>query len=237
MTEYAPAHPHDPPEAIGDGVFMVRGSIKMNPLVKITRNMAVLRHGGELTLINPIRLTPRGEAQLKALGGIRRIMRLGPFHGIDDPYYVDTFGAEFWCQPGGRAYPGPAIDRELGPGCELPFPDAELFCFEGTVQPESALLLRSDGGLLLTCDALQHYGDYRHNNLLARVMMPFIGFPKTTVVGPIWLKAMTPPGGSLEPEFRRLLELEFDRLLAAHGSLLAGGARDAVAAAVDRAFR
>ncbi len=236
MTEYAPAYPHDPPAAIGPDLFMVRGSIKMNPLVRITRNMAVVRHDGELTLINPIRLTPRGETQLRSLGGIRRIMRLGAFHGIDDPYYVDTFGAEFWSQPGGKAYPGPAIDRELGPGHELPFPNAELFCFEGTVHPEAALLLKSDGGLLLTCDAIQHYGDYRHNNLLARMMMPFIGFPKTTLVGPIWLKAMTPPGGSLKREFERLLELEFDRLLGAHGSLLAGGARDAVAVALKRAL-
>ena len=66
--------------------------------------------------------------------------------------------------------------------------------------------------------------------------MPLIGFPKTTLVGPIWLKMMTPAGGSLETEFRRLLELEFDSLLSAHGSLLRGGAHEAVAQAVDRAF-
>jgi hypothetical protein len=66
--------------------------------------------------------------------------------------------------------------------------------------------------------------------------MPFIGFPRTTVVGPIWLKLMTPPGGSLEGEFRRLLEQSFEGLLSAHGSLLREGAREAVRAAVDRAF-
>ena len=103
-------------------------------------------------------------------------------------------------------------------------------------QPEAALLLRRDGGLLVTCDCIQHYGDYRHNSLLARTLMPFIGFPRTTVVGPIWLKLMTAPGGSLESEFRRLLELPFERLLSAHGSLLGSGAREAVRAAVDRAF-
>jgi hypothetical protein len=66
--------------------------------------------------------------------------------------------------------------------------------------------------------------------------MPFIGFPKTTVVGPIWLKIMTPEGGSLQTEFERLLTLDFDRLLSAHGSLLTSGAKDSVAAAIRRAF-
>ena len=66
--------------------------------------------------------------------------------------------------------------------------------------------------------------------------MPLIGFPKTTVVGPIWLKMMTPVGGSLKSDFERLLTLDFDRLLSAHGSLLASGAKDSVAMGVRKAF-
>ena len=66
--------------------------------------------------------------------------------------------------------------------------------------------------------------------------MPWIGFPRTTLIGPFWLKLMTPAGGSLEGEFRRLLTLEFGQLLSAHGSLLRTGAHAAVQAAVDRAF-
>ncbi len=66
--------------------------------------------------------------------------------------------------------------------------------------------------------------------------MPWVGFPKTTLLGPIWLALMTPEGGSLESEFERLLRLDFDRLLSAHGSLLASGAKQAVARAVERAF-
>ena len=118
----------------------------------------------------------------------------------------------------------------------LPFGRARLFTFEGALQPEGAILLEGEGGLLITCDAIQHYGDYSYNNLPARLMMPFIGFPKTTLVGPIWLKMLTPEGGSLKGTFERLLELEFDRLLAAHGTLLESGAHAAVKAAIDKAF-
>ena len=75
---YPPVYPHDPIEEIGQDVFMVRGSIKMNALIRITRNMAVIRHDAELTLVNPVRLHAAEEERLQTLGGIKRIMRLGP---------------------------------------------------------------------------------------------------------------------------------------------------------------
>ena len=127
-------------------------------------------------------------------------------------------------------------DVEFDASTRLPFPDAELFCFAGLKQNEAALLLRRGPGLLITCDAIQNYGDYRFNNLFARLMMPLIGFPKTTIVGPMWVKAMTPEGGNLASEFRRFLELDFDRLLSAHGSLLETGAHEACERAVDKMF-
>lgn len=233
---HPPAQPHDPVQEIARDLYMVRGSMRMRPLVRITRNMAVVRHRGELSLVDPVRLDEAGERQLLELGEVKRILRLGTLHGLDDRYYVERFGAELWAQGESPTYPLPPIDRELAPGRPLPFPDAELFAFEQTLRPESALLIRRDAGILLTCDAIQHYGDYRHNSLLPRLLMPWIGFPRTTVVGPIWLKLMTPPGGSLKRDFERLLELDFERLLSAHGSLLESGAREAVARAVRRAF-
>jgi len=228
--------PHDPIEAIADDVFLVRGSIRLNPTIRITRNMAIVRHGGELTLVDPIRLDEAGEKQLRSLGTVRRLVRLGALHGLDDPYYVDTFHAELWAQPGGTKYTRPAIDRDLSETGALPFPGVRVFCFRGTTQPEAALLLEPAGGILLACDSLQHYGDYRYCNLPARLLMPWIGFPRTTVVGPLWLKLMTPKGQSLKSEFERLLAWRFDNLLSAHGSYLRGGAHEAVEAAVRRAF-
>ncbi len=66
--------------------------------------------------------------------------------------------------------------------------------------------------------------------------MPRIGFSKGTIIGPIWLKLMTPEGGSLKSEFQRLLQLEFNSLLSAHGTFITQGARGAVINAVSAAF-
>lgn len=236
MADYAPVYPHGNVEEIQEDVFMLRGSIKMNPVVRITRNMAIIRNGNELSLINPVRVSLEVEAQLHALGKVTNIIRLGAFHGIDDPYYVDKFDARLWSQPGGTTYTKPEIDQELNASTQLPFSNGQIFEFEGVAQPECALLLNRGKGLLLTCDAIQNYGDYSYNNLPAKILMPLIGFPRTTIVGPVWLKVMTPEGGNLENQFRKLLELKFDRLLAAHGTLLEAGAHAGVERAVDKAF-
>ncbi|MEE2777507.1 MAG: hypothetical protein VYE73_12195 [Acidobacteriota bacterium] len=233
---FAPAYPHDPIEEITQDVYMARGSIRMNPVVRLTRNMAIVRHAGELTLVNPIRLNDQGLQQLEALGDVKHIIRLGPFHGVDDPFYMDRYEPAFWSLEGGKAYTEPAIDHALTEAGELPFPGAELWRFEKVKQPEGVLLLNTGGGVLLTCDAVQHYGDYSNCNLAARIMMPLIGFRKTTLVGPIWLKLMTPEGASLQDQFERLLTLRFGSLLSAHGTLLRDGAHQAVTAAVARAF-
>ena len=235
-TNYPPAYPHDSIEEIISDVYMVRGTIRMNAMMRITRNMSIVRHDGELTLINPIRLDDAGIAQLSTLGEVTRILRIGSMHGVDDPFYIDHFGAELWAQEASITYPEPKPDRLISAESTLPFPNAKLFCFKEMSREESVLLIEREGGLLLACDSIQHYGDYRHNNFFARTMMPFIGFPKKMIVGPIWLKLMTPEGASLESEFRRLLELDFSHFLSAHGSLLRDTAHASVTEAIDRAF-
>lgn len=233
---YPATCPHDPIEQIADDVFMARGSVKLNPILRFSRNMAIVRHEGVLTLINPIRLRDGELAKLDELGKVENLMRLGAFHGQDDPFYMNRYQPRFWCQAGGTAWEEPAIDEVIGEGSALPFPDAKLFCYRGTKQPESVLLLESGKGLLLTTDSVQHYGDYSHNNLPTRLLMPFIGFPRTTIVGPFWMKLMTPEGESLKAEFERMLELRFEALLSAHGTFLPTGAHEAVQRAVHNAY-
>lgn len=233
---FPPAYPHKSIEQIADDVYMARGSVKINPVVRFTRNMAIVRRDGELTLINPIRLNKAGLRQLDALGKVKHIIRLGMYHGLDDPFYMDRYAPEFWCQEGGETYKEPPIDHVLTEGGALPFDGASLFCFNNSNVAESALLLTTGKGFLLTCDAVQHYGNYSNCNLFARLLMPFIGFPRTTLIGPMWLKAATPEGASLRGEFDRLLELEFDGLLSAHGTYLKTGAREAIGKAITKAF-
>lgn len=238
--EYPAALPHTPPEQIGEDLFVVYGSVQPGAVVRFTRNMAVVREGSELTLIDPVRMDDNGLAALDALGNVRHVLRLGPMHGMDDPFYIERYGAAFWSFPDGSAYSQPAIDHKLADGSALPFGDASLFAFRHLRQTEGAIVLHRDPGVLLTCDSIQSYATpphKPHTNLLTRLIMRFIGFPNETLVGPIWLRMLAEDRDLVRAEFDRLLTLDFDQLLSAHGTFLRAGAHDAVARAVARRFR
>jgi len=121
----------------------------------------------------------------------------------------------------------------------LPFGRATLFVFGHLRQTEGAILLERDPAILLTCDAVQSYAAAPHkpySTLLARLVMPLLGFPNRTLVGPIWVKRLAEDREAVQGEFERLLTFEFDQLLSAHGVFLPGGAHQAVARAVAERF-
>ena len=124
---YPTVCPHDSIEQIADEVFMVRGSVKLNPILRLARNMAIVRHAGELTLINPLRLVEAELSRLDELGTVKHIVRMGAFHGQDDPFYMDRYKPRFWSQAGGTTYTEPAIDEAIDDRTTLPFPDAKVF--------------------------------------------------------------------------------------------------------------
>ncbi len=175
---------------------------------------------------------------LESLGEVRHVQRLG-LHGMDDQFYTDRYKATFWRFTGGDRYPEPAVDRELSEDGPLPFPNARLFEFKHISQREGAILLEQAPGILLTGDAIQSYATpphKPHTSLLGRLISPRRGFPNKTIVGPIWLQMLAEDRDGLHREFVRLLEMQFDQLLSAHGTFLPAGAHSVVEAAVAESF-
>ena len=236
---YPEATPHGLPQEIATDLFVVYGSVRINSLVRFSRNMAIVRNADELTLVNAVRMNEAGLAALDALGTVKHVLRLGPFHGMDDPFYVDRYNALFWAFPGGTAYTEPAVIRELSEGGALPFPNARVFEFRGLKQREGALLLEQGPGILLTVDSIQSYATPPHKPytpLFARLMSRLQGFPNETIIGPIWAQVLAEDKAALRDEFVRLLSLTFDQLLSAHGTFLRAGARAAVERAIASTF-
>lgn len=239
MPKYPKALPHDLPIALGENLFAVYGSVYLNPILRITRTMTIVRHDDELTLINPVRMNDDGLRALEALGTVRHVLRLGPLHGMDDPFYVDRYKAEFWSFEGGTTYTEPAISKPLVAGGPLPFPDAELLAFEHVKQPEGAILIRRGRGVLVTCDAVQSYTTpphQPHTPLWTRLILPLAGFPRKTIIGPVWIKLIATSKEKVREDFERLLALEFDQLIAAHGTFLPRNAHAEFEAAFAQTF-
>ena len=236
---YPEALPHDPPQQIAEDVFIVYGCIRMMPGVRFSRNMVIVRERGQLTLVNPVRMDEISLKALEQLGTVAHVLRLGPFHGIDDPFYVDRYAAQFWSFADGKTYTVPNIDQVLTQGGPLPFDNAHLFAFSHMKETEGAILLEGSPGMLLTCDAIQSYSappHKPHTNLFTRLLMPLIGFPNKTLIGPAWMKMLVTDKAGIRAEFERLLELDFDQLAAAHGTFVPSGAHAAVAAAFAKMF-
>ena len=236
---YPDVLPHDPPKQIAEDLFVVHGCVKPNAVVRFTRNMAIVRDQGKLTLINPVRMDDAGLMGLEELGEIAHVLRLGPMHGMDDPFYVERYGANLWAFEGGTTYTTPAITHALSESGALPFSNAILFAFSHVIEAEGVILLERSPGILLTCDSIQSYATFPHmphTNWLARRMLPLLGFNRETLIGPLWMKLAVEDRHGIKAEFERLSRLDFDQLLSAHGTFVSKGAHTQVEHAFVKMF-
>ncbi len=233
---HPPAYPHDPIQQLCAGVYWVQGSIRMGPGLRMNRNMVIVQNHGELTLINPVRLSEHGLASLDALGKVTHLLRLSDFHGMDDAFYLERYSCAFWAQPGQATYPHPAPDCVIFEQLAPPLPDAAFFVFRTATYPEAALLLKQHQ-LLVTGDSVQYHADFRYFSIITRLVFKLLGFKKGINIGGPWRKRVTPKGGSLRADFDSLLKLDFDALIAAHGQPLASGAKAALRREAEQVFK
>lgn len=114
--------------------------------------------------------------------------------------------------------------------------DLRLFRFELTKTPEVALLLERHGGLLITCDSVQHWAPSPLMSVAASLATRVLGFRHPAQIGPPWRKRQTPEGGSLRPDFERLAALPFRHLVWGHGGVARERAAEWLLASVEREF-
>lgn len=236
MSNYPAAMPHGPIEEIANDVFWVQGSIAMGPGMRITRNMTIVRSGEELSVISSVRLSEQGQAELDKLGKVRHVIKIGHAHGVDCPYYVNHYGATYWALAGGPR-PSDPQGGEVLSAEHLPVPDMELFEFQHTKEREAALLIKRGPGILITCDGVQNWPDSKGCSPIAKLVVCAMGLRRRPAqISPMWRKFMTPEGSSLRGDFERLVELDFEHLVCAHGRPLQGGARQALRATFDATY-
>jgi len=237
---HPPALPHGAIREVLPGIHLVNGTVRMAmPPLSFSRNMTILRDGERLVLVNCVRLDEAGLASLDALGTVTDVIRLAGGHGMDDPFYRERYGAKVWAVAGQR-YTAGADDRArdvylepdvaMAPGTELPVPGARLYTIRST-PPDALLVLDRQGGTVVAGDSLQNWvRPDNHFNLLARMLMPLMGFVRPYNIGPAWLKDCKPPPDDL----RGILALDFANVLPAHGEAVIGGARDHYRSAIER---
>jgi hypothetical protein len=232
--------PHGDIEEALPGLHIVTGTVAMpGPIpVRFSRNMAIVREGERLALVNSIRLDDKRLAALDALGKVTDVIRLAANHGLDDPFYKDRYGAKVWAVKGQRYTAGFDTsatetyftpDVEMDEATALPIAGAKLYVIHSK-PPEALLVL--EGGSVIAGDCLQHWAAADpYFNFLGGVMMRLMGFIKPHNVGPAWLKQCKPP----KDELRAILDLGFANLIPAHGKPIIGEAVERFRPAIERA--
>ena len=137
--EFPAATPHDEIEEVFENIFLVRGSIVLPNGLPVSRNMTIVREDGVLTLINTVRLNDEGLKTLDTLGTVKHVVRIGAFHGKDDPFYVDRYKAELWSPVGIEHNLGFKTTQVLKPNGPMPFANSSYFHFETSNAPERAM--------------------------------------------------------------------------------------------------
>jgi len=236
------ALPHGPLQEVLAGLYMVTGTVALpgRSYVRFSRNMAVVREGERLVLINTVRLDEAGLKALDALGKVTDVVRIAANHGMDDPFYKDRYGAKVWAVRGQRYTAGfdtgsPETyfnaDIEMDATTALPLAGSRLYVIDAR-PAEAILLLEAHGGVAIVGDCLQHWHDTdAYFSWLARPMMRMMGFIRPHNVGPAWLKQGKPPPAQL----RGILDLPFANVVPAHGAPVLGDARDRFRPAIERA--
>ncbi|MEM9074622.1 MAG: hypothetical protein AAGE52_39370 [Myxococcota bacterium] len=231
MSAFPEATGHGSFEEIFPNVFAVWSHFTMAPTIRITRNMIVVREGEDLTLINGVRLSARGEEELAGLGKVKHLVRIGAFHGIDEPYLLDRYKPTYWKQDGQRGRI--EADQTLAGGnCPI---DASVIELQNTRKPEAALLLPIEGGLMVTCDAIQNIVDTQHCSAVAKVVTRTLGFVQPAGIAKTWRKAMT-KDAPLQDDFRRLYDQDFRHLITGHGAANRDSAKADLRGSIKRVF-
>ena len=97
------ALPHGELREVLPSIYLVTGAFKMaRPPLCFSRNMTVVPEPAGLVLVNSVRLSDQGLKQLDALGKVTDVIRLAGFHGRDDGFYKDRYGAKVWAVKGQR---------------------------------------------------------------------------------------------------------------------------------------
>lgn len=232
--------PHGKIQKVFENIWFVKGQVKMPmlfPPMKISRSMTIVKNpsNNEITLINAMPLDDQTLIELSSLGDIKNTLNVGGFHGRDDNFYKEKFGAKIYAIKG-QAYSKKfdkvpiepkdgylQADVWLDEHSELPIQNSSLKIFKTSNPIEAILYIEQGGGILVTGDSLQHTeAPDNFFNLPAKIMMKKFGFFKPYNVGPGWVQFAKP---SLK-DIRSILDLEFQNVLPGHGDAVIGNAKE-----------
>jgi hypothetical protein len=194
--------------------------------LEVGARMTVLTLGDGLLVHSPLALPAE---QLEPLGPVRHVLAPNLLHHLHVGPWLDR-GATSWCPAGlPDKRPDLAFDHVLTEPGEPFGPEVLALPLRSFAMTNEVVLLHRPSRTLVTTDLLFHFG--ADAPWLTRAAMWALGGypgPATTLVERVGMRRAV-----AREELASLLDLDFDRLVMAHGEIIETGGKDALA----RAFR
>ena len=217
---YTRSYRHNSIKKIFPNIFFVTGVnqyIDDSGEQQHSRNMVIVRENDKLSLINTVRLTEEGLAELNSLGNVENIIRIGAFHGRDDAFYVEQYHAKLWAIPGMKHENNLITDVELISNGPKPFADCSIFIFQSSKEPEGILHVNRENGIIITCDSIKNWLEAdEFFSLKTAAVYEKAGFFGKATVSKIWREHCQVDVS----DFMKLDQFNFRHMLSAHGEPL-----------------
>lgn len=195
------------------------------PGTRLPSSMHCVARGGDLVCIDPFMAPFEKGGGL--LGKPTHVVITNENHGRDAAAFRRRYGARIWA----RRELANAFDFELdcvfSDGARLPG-DLRALALPGCFRGESAFLLDDAGGSLVVGDAFMNLDLTRYG--LAGAAMRTAGWPQGPGVMP---RLLMQDEDEATAAYRRLLRLDFRRILPTHGTPVLSDARAALQAALE----
>jgi hypothetical protein len=222
-----------PLTSFAEGVWIDTAPVRIIGM-RLTATMAVLRLGdGGLLLYSPIAMSPERRAAVEALGPVAHLYAPNLYHHLRIGEWASAFPtARVHAPPGlARKRPDLRIDRIHGTTAE---PAMTCVVDERRIagfRLEESVLFHRPARTLVVADLVQNVGVPQH--LWAKVYTRLMGFHDRVALSRMIRWAGFSDRAAARRSLDAVLTLPFDRLVVGHGAPIAGGAKEAVAAAYE----
>jgi hypothetical protein len=215
----------------GEGVWIATGPANIVGM-RLTATMALLRLGdGSLVAYSPIELTPERKEAVEALGPLGHVYAPNLFHHTHAGTWAGAFPSARLHAPAALAKKRPdlRIDRAIGDAAEPAFAGVLDERQIAGFRLEEGVLVHRPSGTLVLADLVHNVG--RPEQAWAKLYTQWMGFYDRVALSKMLRWTAFSNRAAARRSLDELLGLSFDRTVVGHGTPLAAGAKDALAAA------
>jgi hypothetical protein len=218
---------------IADGLWHSEHDLFLPGGVHFRTRMVVMATGGDsrtpdLTLYGSVPMDAAHDAGLRALGNVTRIVAPNSFHHLyAGPAREQFAAAEFFITPALQKKRASLRGNVIQPGAEPRFGAVQGLVLGGMPKLDELVMFHGASGTLLVTDLVFNILEYK--GWQAGVMFRLVGAHKKLAQSRM-LKAVVRDRAAMASSLERLFSWDFDRVVMAHGDMVAQGGKDKLAA-------